>query len=258
MDIEGTYTFQATIEAVWKTLLDPDILAKSLPGIENMRVVGSDTYEATMNVGVVAVKGTYSGKVVILDKQEPTHYRLQADGSGTRGFVKAEGTLDLAQQNGNTIASYKGTAQLGGPIAGVGMRMVSGVAKMMINQFFGSIAEELRAQQAPAPAPQPASAPVGEPLAVQIPAPVGTPPAPAARKAAAAATAQPGTVQRVITPPATQPLGPLVQVVRALKLSNGSAEDEERWAQRLLLGGIGVLLGIFLLGFLFGRGSRRR
>ncbi len=260
MDIKGTYTFQAPIELVWKTLLDPDILARSLPGIENMKITGPDSYEATMTVGLAAVKGVYTGTVAVLDKQEPNHYRLQAEGSSTRGFIKAEGTVDLAQQNGNTIASYAGTAQLGGPIAGVGMRMLSGAAKVLINQFFGSIAEELRAQLEPAPAPQavasatPASA--GQPASAGVP--TGAAPRAGARKAAAIAPTQPDIAQRVITRPPSQPLSPLIPVVRALKLSDGSAEDEQRWAERLVLGGIGVLLGVFLLGFLFGRGSRGR
>lgn len=249
MNIEGTYTFQAPIEQVWQTLLDPEVLAKSLPGIENMKTTGPDSYEATMHVGVAAVQGTYSGKVVILDKQEPSHYRLQAEGNGTRGFVKAEGTVDLAQQNGNTIASYKGAAQLGGAIAGVGMRVLPGVAKMMINQFFGTIAEELRAQQ------QPAIAQTAPAAARATAAATRTTRAPAA--ATSAASGQPMAASPVIARPAMQIPDQLIQVVRALKLSDGSQEDEQRWAQRLVFGSLGLLLGTFLLGFLFGRGARR-
>jgi uncharacterized protein len=251
MNIEGTYTFQAPIEQVWKTLLDPEVLGRTLPGIENMKATGPDSYEATMQVGVAAVQGTYNGKVVILDKEAPSHYRLQAEGNGTRGFVKAEGTVDLAQQNGNTIATYKGAAQLGGPIAGVGMRVLPGVAKMMINQFFGTIAEELHAQQEPAPAPQ------TPPAATQTSAAATPKAAKAPTAAPAVASSQPFAAQPVSAPPAMQLPVQLVQIVRILKLSDGSEEDEQRWAQRLLFGGIGLLLGLFLLGFLFGRSSRR-
>ncbi len=252
MNIEGTYTFQAPIEQVWKTLLDPEVLARTLPGIENMKTTGPDSYEATMHVGVAAVQGTYSGKVAILDKEEPHHYRLQAEGSGARGFVKAEGTVDLAQQNGNTIATYKGAAQLGGPIAGVGMRVLPGVAKMMINQFFGTIAEELRAQQQPAPAAPPA--PAAARAASRAKAAPQTTEAPAA--APSAASGPQIAAQPIIARPAMQMPTQLIQIVRVLKLSDGSEEDEQRWAQRLLLGSLALLLGVFLLGFLFGRGSR--
>ena len=250
MDIEGTYTFQAPIEQVWKTLLDPEVLARSLPGIENMQTNGPESYEATMHVGMAAVKGTYSGKAVVLDKQAPTHYRFQAEGSGTRGFVKAEGTVDLSQQNDNTIATYKGTAQLGGAIAGVGMRVLPGVAKMMINQFFGSIAEELRAPQQPAaPAPQPSAK---EAQIAQSPASKAK-----SRTAVQEAATQQSAVQQILARLIIQQSGPVIQIVRALKLSDGSAEDEERWARRLMLGSIGLLVGIFLLGFLFGQSSSK-
>lgn len=268
MNIEGTYTFQAPIEQVWNSLLDPEILAKALPGIENMRVTGPDSYEATMHVGVAAVKGTYSGKVSISDKQQPTHYRIHAEGSGARGFVTGDGTIDLAQHNGTTVATYKGEAQLGGAIAGVGMRVLPGVAKMMINQFFGTIAEELHQQQAPKAAAA-ATAHLEAPPELE-PAPAAPTPAEAtpagagARAGSARPAAQPSprtttTSRGTITLPAARQSGDLlIHLVRSLKLSDGSAEDEQRWAQRLLFGAVGAVLGLILLGFLLGRSSGRR
>jgi carbon monoxide dehydrogenase subunit G len=144
MDIEGTYAFEdVSVEQVWNKLLDPEVLARAIPGCQRLEATGEDTYEATMTVGISAVKGTYSGRIVIDDKQPPHHYRIAVEGSGTRGFIRGEGTLDLAQDDSRTIVTYKGTAQLGGAIAGVGMRMVGGAAKMLINQFFGAIKNEL-------------------------------------------------------------------------------------------------------------------
>ena len=255
MNIEGTYTFQAPIERVWNSLLDPEVLAKALPGIEGMRVTGPDSYEATMHVGVAAVKGTYSGKVSISDKQAPKHYRLHAEGSGARGFVNGDGSIDLAQQNGTTVATYKGEAQLGGAIAGVGMRVLPGVAKMMINQFFGTIAEELRSQQEPKKAATTA----------HLEAPPELEPTPAGASASAAPASKPAARATTTTSKGTITLLPpqqggdlLIHLVRSLKLSDGSAEDEQRWAQRLLFGAIGAVLGIALLGFLLGRSSGKR
>ncbi len=262
MNIEGTYTFQAPIEQVWNSLLDPEILAKALPGIENMHQTGPDSYEATMHVGVAAVKGTYSGKVSISDKQQPTHYRIHAEGSGARGFVTGEGTIDLAQHNGTTVATYKGEAQLGGAIAGVGMRVLPGVAKMMINQFFGTIAEELHQQQAPKAAAAAAhleAPPELEPAPAEA-APAGTASSTASPRPAAQTTPHTTTTPRGTIPlPAARQSGDLlIHLVRSLKLSDGSAEDEQRWAQRLLFGAVGAVLGLIFLGFLLGRSSGRR
>lgn len=246
MDIEGTYTFQAPIEQVWNTLLDPEVLARTLPGVEHMHLVGPDTYEATLHVGIGVVNGTYSGKVTLLDKQEPSHYRLKAEGSGARGFVNAEGTVDLAQQNGNTVATYKGAAQLGGAIAGVGMRMVNSAAKTLINRFFGSIAQELRAQEEPEAVAAPAAASTDQ----AAPTPASPP--------RAAASGQSRVSQPIIPRPAAAQPGFLVQLVRILKVSDGSEEDEQRWAQRLVIGGFAAMLLLVLLGVLLGRSSKRK
>ena len=77
------------------------------------------------------------------DKTPPTHYRMSIDGSGTPGFVKGEATVDLAAQGDQTVLTYDADTQVGGLIANVGQRMISGVAKMIINQALKKLTEEL-------------------------------------------------------------------------------------------------------------------
>ena len=45
-------------------------------------------------------------------------------------------SIDLEEDNGRTILKYSTDAQVGGLIASVGQRMLGGVAKMMVDQFF--------------------------------------------------------------------------------------------------------------------------
>ena len=261
MDIEGTYTFQAPIEQVWNTLLDPEVLARCLPGVESMHETSPDSYAVQANPGIGAFKATWTGTVTLSDKQAPSHYRLTGDFTSPRGFVKGEGTFDLTAQGSNTIVRYKGTPQLGGAIAGVAMRMAPGLSKQMANQFFGNVAQELRAKEEPAavaastqtaPAaaskPQSTTKPTSAPQSASAQAS-----APRAASHAPSSAAQPVAITR---PAAAQPSF-LIQLVRLLKVSDGSPEDEQRWAQRLVLGGVGAILAIAFLGFLFGRFSQR-
>ncbi|HEY7316731.1 MAG TPA: carbon monoxide dehydrogenase subunit G [Candidatus Binatia bacterium] len=140
MKIEGSYTFDAPREKVWQVLLDPKIMAQCMPGCEKMSEIGPDQYEATMKVGVASVKGTYKGKVAIKDKQEPSHYVLSGEGSGGPGFMQGDVSIDLEENNGMTVLKYSTDAKVGGLIASVGQRMLNGVAKMMLDQFFKKIA----------------------------------------------------------------------------------------------------------------------
>jgi carbon monoxide dehydrogenase subunit G len=136
LKIEGTYKFNAPRERVWQILLDPKIIAQCMPGCESMKEIGPDQYEAVMKVGVASVKGTYKGKVSIKDKQAPAHYVLSGEGSGGPGFMQGDVAIDLEEQDGKTVLKYSTEAKVGGLIASIGQRMLGGVAKMMVEQFF--------------------------------------------------------------------------------------------------------------------------
>ena len=136
MKIDGTYTFNAPRERVWQVMLDPKILAQCMPGCETLNEVAPDQYEAVMKVGIASVKGTYKGKVSIKDKQPPSHYVLSGEGSGGPGFLQGDLAVDLEENNGQTLLKYSSDAKVGGLIASIGQRMISGVAKMMFDQFF--------------------------------------------------------------------------------------------------------------------------
>lgn len=141
--MQGKHTLDAPRETVWNFLMDPQMVARVMPGCEQLEEVAPDTYEATLKLGIAAVKGTYNGSVQMLDKSPPSQYRMLIDGSGTPGFVKGEATIDLQEEDGKTVLSYDADTQVGGLIANVGQRMISGVAKMLINQSLKKLTEEL-------------------------------------------------------------------------------------------------------------------
>ena len=126
MKIEGRYQIPAPADRVYQALQDPDLLTKCIPGCERMEATGDDQYKATVKLGVAAITGTYVGSVAIVDKQPPERLTLAVQGSGAPGFVKGEGD-----------------AQVGGKIAAVGQRMLGGVARQLMNQFFNRLKSEL-------------------------------------------------------------------------------------------------------------------
>ena len=84
MKLEGSYEVKAPRQKVWDAFLDPETLRKAIPGCEKLELMGPDEYKATLKIGVAAVKGTFEGKVRLLDKKPPESYRLSAEGSGAR------------------------------------------------------------------------------------------------------------------------------------------------------------------------------
>lgn len=146
MKLEGTHTFQAPQERVWDLLINPKHLEKALPGCEKLEEREPGQFDALLKIQIAAVKGTYKGKVQVADTEPPKRYRLIGEGSGSPGFVKGEAIIELSQQGQDTLVSYQGEVQVGGLMAGVGQRMLGGVAKMMLNQFFKNMEKELKSQ----------------------------------------------------------------------------------------------------------------
>jgi hypothetical protein len=104
--------------------------------VESLTETSEDHWDAVLKVGVAAIRGTYKGKVAIIDKEPPTTYTLQVEGSGGPGFVKGTAKVSLEPAEAGVLVKVDGDGQVGGMLAGVGQRMLPGVAKMLMNQFF--------------------------------------------------------------------------------------------------------------------------
>jgi carbon monoxide dehydrogenase subunit G len=142
--IQNEYTFQATRTEVWDILLDSDALGASIPGCKSIELTGSDEYKILMSIGIAAVKGEYSGTAKISEKEEPRQYRMAVEGSGGPGFIKGDGMIRFGEKDADTTTvKYDFDVQIGGKIAGIGQRMISGISKIMADQFFKSMDKQL-------------------------------------------------------------------------------------------------------------------
>jgi carbon monoxide dehydrogenase subunit G len=149
MVLGGTYQIPVGREAVWQALMNPEVLARALPGCEKLEANPDGSYSAQMKVGVAAIKGTYQGRVEVLDPIPNELFRLRVQGKGTGGFLNGVGTLSLAADGDGTLIRYAGEAQVGGVIASVGQRLVLAAAKQIINQFFAAFAKEFPSRPFP-------------------------------------------------------------------------------------------------------------
>lgn len=136
MDVNGSYSFAASPDAVWKVLTDPVVIAGCLPGCDRLEPIGEDKYRAAMTLAVAAVSGNYTGTVSMLDKNPPHSYRLVVEGSGKPGFVNGDATIELVAEGAGTTVRVTGRGNVGGVIARVGQRLLGSVSKMMMDRFF--------------------------------------------------------------------------------------------------------------------------
>jgi uncharacterized protein len=163
VNLDGSAVLHGSPDDVWRALTDPAVLARTIPGCLALERVGEDSYRMDVSVGVGAVKGTYAGEVHLTDQERPKSYVMHASGAGAPGQVRATVTIELVPDGDSaTVLTYSADAVVGGPVAGVGQRMITGVAKRMAAQFFTAVDAELAgAGVAPPPAePRPSAAAV--------------------------------------------------------------------------------------------------
>jgi carbon monoxide dehydrogenase subunit G len=134
--VEGSYTFDAPRDRVWTVLMNPDALKTCVPGCESFVPSGENAYDATLKVGVAAIRGTYKSSIKLTDIEEPSSYKMNVEGKGGAGFVRGVADIELVDKGNSTEVVVKGDGNVGGTVAGVGQRMLGGVAKMLMGQFF--------------------------------------------------------------------------------------------------------------------------
>ncbi len=145
MKITGRQSVNAPRQQVWDRLIDPESIGGCLPGVEKLDKIGDDEYSMSMNVGIGMVKGTYDGKVRLLNMNAPNDYQMYVEGNGRPGFIKGTGTVRLSDaDDGSTDIEYEGDVEVGGPVGSVAQRMLGGVANRMVGQFFSCIEGQIK------------------------------------------------------------------------------------------------------------------
>ena len=154
MKISGTATMVASPEQVWQAVHDPAALARSIPGCQTLTELSPGRYAMTVMAGVAAIKGSYDGEVAITDVTEPDRFTMKADGAGAPGTISTTVDVNLsAADGGGTAISYEADALVGGPIGGVGQRMLAGVARKMAGQMFTALDADIAGERPAATEP---------------------------------------------------------------------------------------------------------
>ena len=144
MRIEGSYRLGAGRETVWTALQSPEVLPRCIPGCTRYEAVGEDSYEIEAKVRIAAISGSFSGTIAVTDKARPESYRIVIQGRGPGTSVRGEGVLSFSEEEGGeTEVTVAGDVYLTGIVARVGQRLLGSTSRMMMDQFFACISEQL-------------------------------------------------------------------------------------------------------------------
>jgi carbon monoxide dehydrogenase subunit G len=231
MDIEGTYTLQASPEDVWGCLMDQQVLRHAIPGVEKLESLGQHEHGITLQIRQSPLIGVYHGRVVLTDQHYPYHYSIAIEGEGRQSTISGHGVIHLSGRGENTVVAYKGTVNIGKLGTLLPAPVVKGAARLLLNQFFTSLADHLRTLH-----------PVAAGLAdFDHTSSLNGPTLPAGQYAFPASTPARSTFLRA--------------VVHILRLGEGEPDLEELWVHRIRRAGL--ICGFLLLVWVGTRLPRR-
>lgn len=149
MELNGSRIIAADRATVWARLNDAETLKACIPGCEELTGSPDEGFEAVVKQKVGPVKATFKGKVTLSDIVEGESYRISGEGSGgVAGFAKGGAAVRLADVDEGTELTYDVDAQIGGKLAQLGSRLITGFARKMADQFFERFQAEVEATQA--------------------------------------------------------------------------------------------------------------
>jgi carbon monoxide dehydrogenase subunit G len=151
MKISDTFTFDADQQAVWNLLMDPQAIAKALPGVDALEPIEGEKFgwRATAKLGIASINGTYAGIVRMSEIDPPSQYRLTVNGEGQQSIIGGTALLKLSYdpEKQKTILTWDADANVSGKLASIAQRLVSAAALMLGKQFFKALANQLPARQ---------------------------------------------------------------------------------------------------------------
>lgn len=141
MEISGEYRIESSRDEVWTRLLDPDVLRACIPGCKELNRTGESSYDARVQLKVGPVSATFAATVEMLDMDAPRGCRLVGKGNGgIAGFAKGECRIDLAEDGGGTVLTFRADTEIGGKIAALGSRLMQSTSRKLADQFFATFA----------------------------------------------------------------------------------------------------------------------
>jgi hypothetical protein len=156
--VDGRTVVPGSREETFRRLVDPAVIRHCTPGLERLEETRAGHFEALLEVKLPAVSGRFTGSVDFVEQAPPERVRMRLSAKGPPGHLDGEAGFALAPGGdpATTEVVWEADVAVGGQVARLGQRLLSGVAKEMAAQFFEAFAALARAEPG---APPPRASP---------------------------------------------------------------------------------------------------
>lgn len=149
MQIQQTFTVDAPPAAVWEFFEDIERVARCVPGVQSVDVLGPDRYKllATQRVGFISA--TFEMAMQIESKDPLKSLALSSVGKSVKGAIgniRSKDRVDFeATPEGGTRVTLTSDVAVGGMLGALGHKAIASKSREITEKFAQALQAELRA-----------------------------------------------------------------------------------------------------------------
>jgi carbon monoxide dehydrogenase subunit G len=145
MEFKGDVTIKAPRDKVWEFLTDPHQVTQCAPGLQSVEVIDDTHFKCVVRAGVGMIKGNFNFDITWTELEAPKRAAMTANGKMPGSAVSMNSIMMLEDGEGGagTAMHWSSDVRVSGTIAGVGARLMGGVADRMTKDIFNCIQSKL-------------------------------------------------------------------------------------------------------------------
>ena len=149
MELSGKRSLHADPDSIWRTLMNPEVLEKIVPGISKLQKKTERCFESIMEISIGPINGSFKGTIEFEELKQYECMKLHIRQNSKVGNANAVVTLSfLSPGDHQTDLVYHANVKLTGLLANMGQRLIGGVADTMIRQFFSNLERDIAKKSA--------------------------------------------------------------------------------------------------------------
>jgi len=132
---EGSFKSAAPKEVLYSFLIEPSNLVRLVPDVTESKVIDAEHMFLKAKAGIGPLRGVMEMDLTIADKRQDRSAKLVGRGSGMQSSVDLVLSVTLEDIPGGCNGAWAANVEVGGMLASVGSRLISGIAERYIRQI---------------------------------------------------------------------------------------------------------------------------
>lgn len=141
MRYEGEVRIRASAARAYDFITRPASIITVIPDVVESKVVDGEHFEVKARAGVGPIRGLIGFSFAIVGKEDGRRATLAGRGKGMQSTVDLTLTMTVEDSQEGCVARWVAEAQVGGTMAGIGARLIGGIAEQYVRQVANNLAK---------------------------------------------------------------------------------------------------------------------